>query len=102
MLAVCKDLCMNLDSCFVKNIHDSVVITGYLSSLQSVMEPLIMFSGPRNGTVMGCMPIDLAHLTVVDALKPSGTHDPVTSCDSEFEITTSPVGRRIETTPIIN
>ena len=101
MLAVCKDLCMNLDSCFVKNIYDSIVITGYLGNLQSIMEPLIMFSGPCNGTVMGCVPIEFAHLTIVDALKPCGTHDPVTRCDSELEITTSPIGRRIEATSLI-
>ena len=102
MLAVCEYLRMNLDSCLVENLVDLVVIAGYLGNLESFMETLIMLSGPCNWTVMGCVPVEFAHLTVVDALKPSGTHDPVTSCDSEFEITTSPIGRRIEATPIIN
>ena len=88
MLAISEHLCMNLDSCLVENLVDFVVIAGYLGNLESFMESLVMFSNPGDWTLMGCVPVEFAHLTVVDALKPSGTHDPVTSCDSEFEITT--------------
>ena len=102
MLAVCEYLRMNLDSCLVKNIKDSVVITGYLGNLESFMETLVMLSNPCNWTLMGCVPVEFAHLTVVDALKPCGTHYPVTRCDSKLEITASPVSRRIETISIVD